>query len=220
MLHAFLLRNGHFSPRRYRHYSISENVLQRNRDFIFSIFGFFSLPLFPKIFTSDFLRSKNARRVPPNERFLRRVIYFFFRPQSQRRVVPSLRFSARLPSVFLFPKVCFSRAFVPLSRAAPRFYAPFLLSRPLRFLTPLRLYSSFLENCRFSFHAFSFLSRLFSLFSKLFFRAFSRLVLLSGPFFPYASFHFIFSSVFFFIFSSVFFPTSRDFFIRRNPALF
>ena len=36
MLHAFLLRNGHFSPRRYRHYSISENVLQRNRDFIFS----------------------------------------------------------------------------------------------------------------------------------------------------------------------------------------
>lgn len=109
---------------------------------------------FPSSFSQNFhvrfFEEQKRPSGPPNERFLRRVIYFFFRPQSQRRVVPSLRFSTRLPSVFFFPKVCFSRAFVPLSRAAPRFYAPFLLSCPLRFLTPLRLYSSFLENCPFS----------------------------------------------------------------------
>lgn len=171
---------------------------------------------FSQNFHLRFFEEQKRPSGPPNERFLRRVIYFFFRPQSQRRVVPSLRFSARLPSVFFFPKVCFSRAFVPLSRAAPRFYAPFLLSCPLRFLTPLCLCSSFLENCPFSSPLFFPrvlipLASIFTLFKTLFSEPFPALC-----FFQVLSSLTPLSISFFLPFSSSFFLP----FSSRLPAIF
>lgn len=221
MLHAFLLRNGHFSPRRYRHYSISENVLQRNRDFIFSIFGFFSL-LFFQNFHLRFFEEQKRPSGPP-ERALSSPRNLFFLPpaiaEASRSVpaffrTPSERFS--LPEGMLFPRV---RSSFPRRPSLLRPFSPFL-SPP--FSHALRLCSSFLENCPFSSPLFFPrvlipLASIFTLFKTLFPSLFPPCASFM-PFLPLRlfPFHFFFRFLLHFFFR--FLPDFPRFFYSSQPC--